>query len=93
MLEQRLESEFHAHYSPADHLQHLHDLRLVWASEIQRLAPVDRDFCALGIALLECSFLESANRIGHYEFDDTQLKTSQEVFTLTRTVSLIFKKW
>jgi hypothetical protein len=47
MLEQRLESPFHAHYSPADHLLHLHDFRLVWASEIQRLAPVDRDSCEL----------------------------------------------
>jgi uncharacterized protein (DUF486 family) len=46
-----------------------------------------------GIALVECSFLESANRIGHYEFDDAQLKTSQEVLTLASTASLIFKKW
>lgn len=35
-----------------------------------------------GIALVECSFLESANRIGHYEFDDAQLNTIQEVIIL-----------
>jgi len=39
--------------------------------------------CQLGIAFFEYCFQLPANRIGSYEFTTAQLKTIQEVITLT----------
>ena len=46
----------HAHNSTADRVQHIHDHRLVWASQVQRFAVVDCDsgelvHCFCGILL------------------------------------------
>jgi len=40
-------------------------------------------FASWGIAFFECCFQVPANRIGSYEFNTAQLKTIQEVITLT----------
>jgi len=72
----------HAHHSPADHFQHLNDVCLVRASQVQGFALVDRGAGELGIAFFEYCFQVPANRIGHYEFNAAQLKTIQEVITL-----------
>jgi hypothetical protein len=65
----------------ADHLQHLHDFRLVGTSEVSRGAALQGDCGELADRLLR--ILLPANRIGSYEFTAAQLKTIQEVITLT----------
>jgi len=71
------------HHRPADHLKYLYDLRLVRPSEVPAGALVQSHCDQLGIAFFEYCFQVPANRIGSYEFSAVQLKTIQEVITLT----------
>ena len=71
------------HDRPADHLKHLHDLRLVRPPEVPAGALVQSHRVSWGIAFFEYCFQVPANRIGSYEFTAVQLKTIQEVITLT----------
>jgi len=73
----------HDHDSAPDPLQHLHDLRLVWPSEVSPCTAVQGHRHQLVIAFAEYCFQVPANRIGSYEFTTAQLKTIQEVITLT----------
>ena len=67
----------------ADHLQHLHDLRMVRTPEIPRGPLYKVIVVSWLIAFFEYCFQVPANRFGSYEFSAAQLKTIQEVITLT----------
>ena len=73
----------HDYHRAADHFQHLHDLCLVRTLEIPRGTALQSDRSDRLIAFFEYCFQVPANRIGSYEFSAAQLKTIQEVITLT----------
>jgi len=69
---------------PAAHaFKHLHDLRLVRTPEIPATPLPKVVLISWLIAFAEYCFQVPANRIGSYEFTAAQLKTIQEVITLT----------
>jgi uncharacterized protein (DUF486 family) len=71
----------HDHNPAPDPLQHFHDLRVV---RTHRHAPLFKVILISWlIAFAEYCFQVPANRIGSYEFTTAQLKTIQEVITLT----------
>jgi uncharacterized protein (DUF486 family) len=82
--------DLHAHdgvaVSPADPdvaaLQHLHDLRLVRASEVQGAFAASGHHGELGHRVLEYWLAVPANRWGSAVYSAAQLKTMQEVITL-----------
>jgi hypothetical protein len=71
------------HHPAADHLKYFHDLRMVWPLEIPPRDFVESDYGQLGHRVFRILFQVPASRIGSYEFDTAQLKTIQEVITLT----------
>jgi hypothetical protein len=73
----------HALHRFADHFQHFHDFRVVRPPEIPQRNTLESDSRQLGSAFFEYCFQVPANRIGSYEFNTAQLKTIQEVITLT----------
>ena len=75
--------ENYAHHCFADNLKHLHDLRVARPLEVPQRGSLESDSGQLGIAFFEYCFQVPANRIGSYEFNTAQLKTIQEVITLT----------
>ena len=75
-------TEAYADDSVADGVQYLHDDRLVWASQVQGLALVDRDSRQLGDSLCRILFSGASQSDRHYQFHAAQLKTIQEVITL-----------
>ena len=72
----------HEHNRPIDHLERLHDLRLVRASQVKNSALWIAILVSWAIAFVEYCFQVPANRIGHGQFSAAQLKTIQEVITL-----------
>ena len=68
---------------PALHLQYFHDLRLVRAAEIPQCSDLAADPRVLGHRLFEYCFVVPANHIGARVYTAAQLKTMQEVITLT----------
>jgi hypothetical protein len=72
-----------ANYRPAYHFKHFHDLRLVRPPEVPQFRPLEGDLGELGHRFCEYCFQVPANRIGSYEFSSAQLKTIQEVITLS----------
>jgi hypothetical protein len=64
-------------------LSNIFDLRLVRPSEISPRALFKVILISWVIAFAEYCFQVPANRIGSYEFTTAQLKTIQEVITLT----------
>ena len=79
----RKDRERHAHDCPSHHLEYLHDLRLVRTPQVPRRPTLQSYGRELVDRLLEYCFQVPANRIGSYEFTAAQLKTIQEVITLT----------
>jgi uncharacterized protein (DUF486 family) len=75
--------ENYAHHCFADNLKHLHDLRLVRPLEVPQRRSLKVILASWGITFFEYCFQVPANRIGSYEFNAAQLKTIQEVITLT----------
>src|SRR5437763_13739701 len=73
----------HEDHRPADHLQCVHDLCLVRSPEIPPDPLIKVIVVSWLIAFFEYCFQVPANRIGSYEFSAAQLKTIQEVITLT----------
>ena len=73
----------HDHDHSAHHLQYFHDLCLVWPPEVPTHAIIQGHRHQLADCLFEYCFQVPANRIGSYEFSVAQLKTIQEVITLT----------
>ena len=71
------------HHRPAHHFQHFHDFCLVRPPEIPAAPLFKVIVISWGIAFFEYCFQVPANRIGSYEFSAVQLKTIQEVITLT----------
>ena len=71
------------HDSAPDPLQHLHDLRLVWPLKYRHAPLFKVIVISWLIAFAEYCFQVPANRVGSYEFTTAQLKTIQEVITLT----------
>src|SRR5213593_3532317 len=72
-----------ANHRIAFDFEYLHDLRLVWALEIPERGSLENDPGKLGIAFFEYCFQVPANRIGSYQFNAAQLKTIQEIITLS----------
>lgn len=70
-------------HHPAHHFKYLHDFRLVWPPEVPHLRSLEGDPRDWGIAFFEYCLQVPANRIGSYEFSAAQLKTIQEVITLS----------
>ena len=73
----------HADDRATHHLQHLYDFRLVRPPQIPRGTTLKVIVISWLIAFFEYCFQVPANRIGSYEFSAAQLKTIQEVITLT----------
>jgi hypothetical protein len=73
----------HEDDSAAHHLQHLHDVCLVRTSEYREVPLYKVILASWLIAFFEYCFQVPANRIGSDEFTAAQLKTIQEVITLT----------
>jgi hypothetical protein len=77
------EPEKHENHRLADYFEHLHDVCLVWPLEVSRFRSLESYFGELGHRFFEYCFQVPANRIGSYEFNTAQLKTIQEVITLS----------
>jgi uncharacterized protein (DUF486 family) len=67
---------------PACLLERVHDLGLVWPSQIQGHTLVIVILASWGIAFVEYCFAVPANRIGSAVYSPAELKTMQEVITL-----------
>jgi hypothetical protein len=72
-----------AHNSSADHFQHFHDFCVVRAPQISQCGALEGRSDQLGHRFLRVLLSGPANRIGSYEFSAAQLKTIQEVITLS----------
>jgi uncharacterized protein len=77
------QDNWYDHDRAAHHFQHLHDLRLVRSPEVPAGPLFKVILVSWGIAFVEYCFQVPGNRIGSYEFGAVQLKTIQEVITLT----------
>ena len=69
---------YHDHNPAAYPLQYFHDFRLVRPFEVPTHPAFQSNHCQLAYC-----FQVPANRIGSYEFSTAQLKTIQEVITLS----------
>jgi uncharacterized protein len=56
---------------------------VVWTLEVPQRGAVESGAGEWGIAFFEYCFQVPANRIGSYEFNAAQLKTIQEIITLS----------
>jgi|SRR6266480_7070022 len=72
-----------AHHCLAYHLKHLHDLRLVRPLEVSQRRSLESDSCQLGYRVSRILFPGAGESHRSYEFNAAQLKTIQEVITLT----------
>jgi uncharacterized protein len=65
------------------HFEYFYDLCMVRSLEVPQPGAREGHCYQLGIAFFECCFQVPANRVGSYEFTTAQLKTIQEVITLS----------
>jgi len=72
-------------------LQCLYDLCVVRSPQVQIVAAGRGDSCELGNRAIEYTLQVPANRIGYGYYTASQLKTIQEVITLT--VFVFFSMW
>lgn len=70
-------------HSAADDFEYFHDGCVVWAFAMPQRGAVEGDCGELGHRFFEYCFQVPANRIGSYEFTPAQLKTIQEIITLS----------